>query len=601
MTRVPRLLPLLVLACAPAPSTNPPAPDHPLWSADAQSLENPLPDGRLVDERGHLRLREGWYIPFLPRPASTNEADALFTGYATHLADLDGWGTFASGLVRFSAPLDADSVRSEDFAFVPLDDDAAVVSVNAIWRADPGFVEVEPRSVLRPASRYALVVRQGPTASGRPLGRAPDFDAFARGEGRADVENVATRLGVASEALLLVATFRTQDVTAVLQEAALRAQETVPEAVIIPSNNREQPRGVFLPDTFADYFPGNTSGLGAAGRVVIGTYWSRDFRNADRIMDLDVVAGRTPAREEDVEFVLVEPDPALHPPPWPAVVVQHGFNGNNRFVMRVAREFNEAGMAVIGIDAIDHGSRGNVFNFFNVQDVRVARDNFRQTVLDQLQLARLAYAGGIDVDGVEGPDLDGTISYFGHSMGAILGSTFSSLVHGAGASVVNAAGGGLTRIYRSPGLSGGIALLTRPYLGLDLADPGYEEALPILLFAAQAIFESADPINYAALQQQRRDRGEAPRLLLQLDVGDTLVPNTASENLADAMGLTALDSAKLDVLGVNALWRCDPAQFGVSSEENPHDAYFHVPGLRRQAVNYIASGGTEVVDPADSP
>jgi hypothetical protein len=62
-----RLVPVLfLLACGPA--STPAEPPHFLWSADAQSLDNPFPDERLL---GTGALRPKWYQPFLPPKAIT--------------------------------------------------------------------------------------------------------------------------------------------------------------------------------------------------------------------------------------------------------------------------------------------------------------------------------------------------------------------------------------------------------------------------------------------------------------------------------------------------------------------------------------------------
>ena len=106
------------------------------------------------------------------------------------------------------------------------------------------------------------------------------------------------------------------------------------------------------------------------------------------------------------------PDPAVFPPPWRALIAQHGFGGDKSFALNECDGFVEQGFAVFGIDASSHGERGSVFGFFRVDDPRVAREHLRQTVVD-LVLLDDALREGVDVDGDGVSDLDGSVAYFG--------------------------------------------------------------------------------------------------------------------------------------------------------------------------------------------
>src|SRR5947208_1510749 len=92
----------LLLCCA----CSGPEPAHFLWSAAAQSLENPFPDARLMADGG-TSLRADFYTPFIMRKALTKNLKAFFDAYIPDARDhLVGLGNFSPTLLRSSAPVD---------------------------------------------------------------------------------------------------------------------------------------------------------------------------------------------------------------------------------------------------------------------------------------------------------------------------------------------------------------------------------------------------------------------------------------------------------------------------------------------------------------
>ncbi|MCS6899481.1 MAG: alpha/beta fold hydrolase [Myxococcales bacterium] len=209
------------------------------------------------------------------------------------------------------------------------------------------------------------------------------------------------------------------------------------------------------------------------------------------------------------------------------MIYGHGLGGDKEDVWKTSErlaEVAEHGVAVIGIDAPEHGSRGvpnadlaqSVFEFFALDDksgsfdLRRARDNFRQMAADQLQLVRLiGQLAILDVlpvgvpDGV--PDLDPSqILYIGHSFGAVLASTVLAVALEIRAACFNVGGNRLMTIMRESAtfqlLVKGLSYVSRA------AGPGVE--------------------------------GWRPRhLLLQEVHRDSIVPNLATELLARGLGL----------------------------------------------------------------
>src|SRR5262249_56633893 len=91
-------------------------------------------------------------------------------------------------------------------------------------------------------------------------------------------------------------------------------------------------------------------------------------------------------------------------PPFPTVVIQHGFGGDDTIVAQFAADFTAAGLALIGIPAPEHGPRGNFLDFFDFDDFNAFGNNFRQSSVDLFTLTRLL-TSGLDVDGDGLPDL----------------------------------------------------------------------------------------------------------------------------------------------------------------------------------------------------
>jgi hypothetical protein len=601
MRRWPALV-LIVAACGGEDEQQELGP-HPLWQPDPQSVENPLPDDRLRSD-ARIVMRPEYWRPFVP-PAGANEKSApVFTANAEHFADQDGWGTSASVLVPFSAPLDEASITEQRFVIVPVDPAGPRVKLHTLWHAETSWVELAPDVAMAPATRYVVVVRSGLTSAGTPVVAPLGVDAAAIAAG-------AAALSIPSEEVLLAFFFTTAHVRDELLQAAGSLAGVVPVADFsaVPDNER-WPRGIFDKAEFIASFDDDPetqaqveAGLEHAGRVAVGTYGSRDYRT-DGVFDPAFVTGAAPPPEVDLEFILVEPDPAEHPPPWPVTIVQHGFNGSAKDVLTRAAMFNEEGIAAIGIDALEHGLRGSILNFFSPEDVRRARENLRQTALDHIQLCRLAIDGGIDIDGQTGDDLDGRCNYFGQSLGGILGGLYAAVSPDTEVAVLDVPGGGLSRVLQSPVLGPQVSIIFQPALGYAGDPETYVASLPFFSFVAQTLIDPGDPVNFGPVVLDPPPYAQPERrVLVQVGVGDNIIPNETSRALVTAIGLVDLDAAKNDPTGVSGAWWVDPADFGVTNPDvggdtDPHNILNFIPGVRRQAAVYQRSEGTEIADPA---
>jgi hypothetical protein len=362
--------------------------------------------------------------------------------------------------------------------------------------------------------------------------------------------------------------------------------------------------GIFHPgdSAFAAFFGGNPPS--PVGAMVRASFPSPDYRENGRFL-ARFLDGSVEPPEVRIEFLLALPRGT---PPFPTVVIQHGFGGDDTIVAQFAADFTAAGLALIGIPAPEHGPRGNFLDFFDFDDFNAFGNNFRQSSVDLFTLTRLL-TSGLDIDGDGVPDLrQGRLGYLGQSLGGVIGGVFTAVEPGIAVSVLNVPGGKLSQ------LAGAVSPLAAPFLarfateaGISLhvcgGDPtgaacntaadcapgigcGDNPDFTALLDAAALDFQTqldpGDGTTYAHLL--RLDpAGAVPKpVLVQEGIGDMIVANPLTEALARAIALPA-NRADTASGGVAGLWRFPPpAGHGI----------LDLPEVRAQAVRFLATGGT---------
>ena len=288
---------------------------------------------------------------------------------------------------------------------------------------------------------------------------------------------------------------------------------------------------------------------------------------------------------------------------WPVVIFQHGITRNRTDLITQADSFADKGFAAIAIDLPLHGisedpggmppppalfegftegllrertfgldlvtqdAFGNVTaavpdgtadssgaHFINLSSLQTQRDNLRQAVADLFAVVKMIQ-DNLDVDGVgQVNDFDPTrIHFVGHSLGAIVGTTFLALDAAGPASAISATlvapGGGIPRLLESsvtlgPPVLGGLAAA-----GLDPGTPEFD----FFMFAAQSLVDSGDPINFCSTLN-----GGSPPVFLQEIVGggaggglpDQVVPNSVpdaplsgTDPMIAELGLTVISAS----------------------------------------------------------
>jgi pimeloyl-ACP methyl ester carboxylesterase len=297
------------------------------------------------------------------------------------------------------------------------------------------------------------------------------------------------------------------------------------------------------------------------------------------------------ARQRRIPFVLTLPE--TDQKEVPVVMFGHGAKTSRELVYLVANRLAEAGFAVIAIDFPYHGTRsictrhsqcagpawctergtcrrtdgtrGRVrtieapdwlwahgpeypitsgHRFFEMDDFTATRAHFDQALVDLMQTRRVirgadwpAVADGVDLAGDE-------VSYFGISLGAILGANLAAIEPDIQRYALNAPGGEFVEL-----IEGSKKL--NPRFERMLRHRQYERQtreFADLRRRAEAELSSVDPVDVGphatgepfAFFDARRDRWRcAPRreILIQMARDDRVVPNRSTRLLASAMEL----------------------------------------------------------------
>jgi hypothetical protein len=630
MRLTPFVVLVLITACPgpkPTPQVTPEAP-HLLWSADAQSLDNPFPDQRLITN-GALTLRKNWYQPFLANKALTAKSKKFFeaTGAALE-ADVHAFGTFGGTLVLPSAPLDPASLTGHvarlqmtASGWIVLERSVTVQHVSQVLAEAgtpvgdaglpagiPEFVFVRPSVPLPENAEGAVVFLKGiTTADGKPL-----EPTKAWVDSNPDISWLATTLGVPESDLLLVVPQASGTLTEPMVKAAAWADAhpgvaTIPAHGIVPDdNNGTRPVGVWQ-STDADWptiswfmeYHGFGQPSPHPGTVVVGEFTAKDLRDANLHVVPASLADPSSAADVKLRFVLVLPKGPRPAGGWPIVMGQHGVGGRNTprigdqeaFCLEWAEPLTAEGLGCIGIDAPNHGSRGAFTSFFSVGDLPALRDRFREMTFDLLQEERLIAT--LDVDGDGTPDLNPIARYFGNSLGGIIGAGFVPYANHLSSAVLNVPGAGLSNIIVSPDLHDLIGLLIIAQTDLAFGSPEYNAAFPIFRAGAQPLFEVADPINAAHLLPVDR------AVLVQEGLGDQTIPNQTTEDLAAALNLPASLGA-MGTTPLRVLTRVDPAKYLTPAKlatYNAHGVVYDFPEARLQVTHFLATDGRELTPP----
>ncbi len=612
------LFALMIVACGPPP----PEPPHFLWSADVQSLDNPFPDHRFgVD--GKVSFRPRWYRPFLPPKALSGKASTYFNKIGTQAARaVTSLSNFGGTLLPVSEPLDPGTLQGsvarlvkagtgwrvlERAVAVQHPRDSLAARGRALPEGYPEFLDTRPSVPLPEGSDGLLVVLRGPkTLGGVAFGRGA-----AWGASQPELASVAAALGVPVDDILLTLPEHAGEITAA-PRALARWADANPAAVTIPAQGivADQPNGTRVvgawrpgdPDwsTITPWLQKHSWArpVTHVGVVIIGELAARDLRE-NGLIRADWQDNPSLAPVVPLQFVLTLPGGPKPAGGWPVVMGQHGVAGRNTprvgtlegYCLEWAEALARRGMGCIGIDAPNHGGRGNFTAFFGIDDLPVLRDRFRQMTFDLLQVERAAITIDADADGVA--DVAPQLRYFGNSMGAIMGAGFIPVANRISSAVLNVPGGGLSNMVMSVYLQDLIGLLIVAQTDIAFDSDEYLASFPLFRAVAQPFFDPGDPINLASVLS--RDVA----VLQQTGLNDSLIPTHTSVDLASALGLEeARELSGTDP--IHAFVRIDSARYLPAAEAatyNGHNVMWDFPPIREQALEFLKTDGRVLLSP----
>lgn len=315
-------------------------------------------------------------------------------------------------------------------------------------------------------------------------------------------------------------------------------------------------------------------------RHVHGTFQSIQFQHGDPKevgggFELDEKGVPTPASTATLRFALMLPEGTPPPGGWPVVIYAHGTGGDYHSAIPLSGAIDDGwsttsgyavkdegynlakkGIALISYDQPYHGTRNArvpdctdtcpqlyTFNFLNP---KAARDGFRQSALDAVQLTQAVLHLQFNWSGVDHKFDPAKLYYMGHSQGSTSGPMFVAAEPTVKAAVFSGPAGGLALTF---------LLKTEPIdipsvAGFIFGDlEGFDLFQPVInLF--QAYLEPVDPMNYAHLVAEApRDEGIVRHVLATEGLQDAYTPPMQAEAFAIALGVPPMTPVYQDLIG----------------------------------------------------
>jgi len=454
------------------------------------------------------------------------------------LSTLDGWGLTAGIVFRFEFALDPEAVSPESIAIVAFEPDGPVRYAADIEMTEfRDTIVARPRRPLPPATEVAAIVLQGPLSSdGSCVRPAEHLRELLSPESELEPGVPAHVLSPRYIAAVQALEIGPQDVA---HMTVFTTQSTPLDSLDVLTDL--QARTYMFDDPIC-------STLGSGAVDCEGTVTVMDYRGPERVVRPDFEG--TPEGSYALPVSITLPGPPADGP-YPVVLIGHGLGGSRNGQGGATAELNALGLAVVATDALEHGEHptrtnpdGDTVNaaldFFAIAadpvpsiDPRRLRDNFRQSSWDRLQVLE-AVRQGIDVDADGAVDLDASwLSYFGASLGGMMGSETMAMTPDFRGGMLAIAGGRISQVVTSSDEFGVLLDLMVPpeYSGDDLT-----RIVPIV----QAVIDGGDPMVWARYIIGERlvgDPADPPQLLVHYAYQDEVVSNVTNRNHAHGLGI----------------------------------------------------------------
>lgn len=478
-----------------------------------------------------------------------------------------------------------------------------------------------PGIVLPQGTRHAIVVTHEVRAiNGKHLGAAPELSRIAAlsaadrktrqeklyGEAIAEIVKakavaeashiaglaVFTTSRLAEEMPILRERLRQEPEPVVFLDQANAAPYTAAKFGITSTPSLDDWLGKPDVDEAGVEWPGgdNPGGIAhdAIAAVASGAFVAPSFRNAMTNHFEHDASGAFLLADAGAKIpvTMVIPKSPMPPNGYPVIINGHGLSNNRGSMLSLANELARAGFAMIGIDDVLHGARANIpdkknnfkgsfvgpdgipddypfaISFFaDFLDFVEVRDNFRQTILDQMSLVRLIQSSKLDlapladVAGGQTPKFDGTHIYWnGGSLGGIMGSMAIALEPNIKGAALEVPGAGFIQLIttNSAEVSGLVGTVAKASFGIQ-GEEALDEYHPIANLLS-SITESGDPIAYAPhIFQNNLLMRDTPDVMITYALHDEVLPNIATEALIRAMKIDLATPNLVEVPGVSTI------------------------------------------------
>lgn len=353
--------------------------------------------------------------------------------------------------------------------------------------------------------------------------------------------------------------------------------------------------------------------------LIQGTFEVPTYLNALNVFEYD--DNHHPIRQETdlyFPFTMLIPQAAVErDEPLPLVVFGHGLFGTGRRTVTansiLAGSANEVGMVLVATDWI--GLSGGDLDLIisdvipDLNRIALVTDRLQQSIINNITLTELAIgqlSDDPDVRVGSGPLIDESrIYYAGGSLGGIQGTSFVAMSPRVTRGVLSVPGAGwLNMLTRSTNWN-----RLKPFINLFYPDPLLQQIGIALL---QSLFDHSDPVNLSR-HLFARPLDDAPTdrvVLLHEAIGDSQVPNLASEMLARSIGVRIAVPSIYDVPGLETIelpttesvlvqiYEPDlvdpnpPPETNVSPETDngTHGSAPYLPNILQQAFGFLLDG-----------